>query len=118
VSDIQCERALKQYAVYWPFAGYDDDGDPEVGTAVEIKCRWEEGLREVTGSQEGPIGSSDTVFVDRDLTIDSFLWRGRLADLATPTPNRPANQRVIIDFNKTPDLKNRKYTRTVSLLKR
>jgi len=114
-SDVECLRMLKQKAVLWPFTGYDENGDPEFGTAVEIKCRWEQGIRESIKQDGSPIGTSDSVFVDRDILVDSKLWKGALADLPDPIPN--GEDKVVVDFIKVPDGKARKYTRTVSLQK-
>lgn len=101
---------LKQDAVLWPNAGYDGNGQPRMGIAVAIKCRWEKDKRESPTNQEGPIGETSTVFVDRVIAIGSTLWEGLLADLPSP----PTNLHTVVDYRQVKDIKGRAAQRTVT----
>ncbi len=106
---------LKQDAVLWAFDGeaYDDYGDATMGAATAIKVRWEEEKRETTDAQGNTVTLDATVYVDRDITVDSRIRLGAKDDLPSPV----VDQRKVISFEKIPDTKGRKFTRVVEVVK-
>lgn len=114
---------LNQTAVYWPMAGdasagedFDDYGQPVVGVAVEIDCRWEDVSEEfidVTGTRQL---SRAKVYVDRDVNVGGILMLGTLSDIVNadePKTNEGAWE--IRRFDKIPSFKGTKFVRTVYL---
>ena len=107
--------ALRDYAVLWTNVGNDNYGEPVVGVIpVEIRCRWESGIGEQLSPLTGALQETTTlVWVDRDIPVDSIMWHGRLKDLPNPT----SDLREVIEFDKIPDIKGRRFTRVVKLIK-
>lgn len=97
----------------WTFSSYDSHGEPTVIDPVEIDTHWESGLRERMGENDNPIAISGTILVDRDIALNSILWLGELVDL----PASPTNLVEVVDFDKIPDDKGRKFQRTVFVKK-
>jgi len=112
-------KMLKQYVVYWPLSStkVDTFGQPDYGTAVEIRCRWQDRKEQILDSTNVLKFSKAKVFVDRDVDVGGVLWQGRLADVPTSLtdPKLNANAWEIIRFDKIPDLKCRRYLRTAYL---
>jgi hypothetical protein len=106
---------LKQKAVLWAViaAGFDTDGRQTVSAAVEINVRWERTGRQILGPQGGTITEDSLVVVDRDIDEYSIMWLGKKVDL----PSTLSNLREVIIFRSTPDLRGRRFRRTVSLIK-
>lgn len=114
---------LPQTAVYWPPGSadsggvdYDDDGDPQYGTAVEISCRWEDKTVEFLNSRGATVVSRARVYTDTDLVEGGVLWLGTLAtvsDLADPKANDSAWE--IRGFDKSPSIDADEYVRKAYL---
>lgn len=111
--------SLKQRAVLWSFAGYNEFGDPTVNEPVEIPCRWESGLREATDAQASPIAVTDEVHVAQVIEAGSILYLGELDDVVgTGTGLITADVlNVVVDYTEAPDIKGRKVQRSVMLQK-
>lgn len=105
---------LSQKAVLWagPSAPteYDDYGEPKVDAAVEIDCRWEERIQEVTGPNGTPVQSAAEVVVDRDVAVGSRMWLGQIDDYVSTY-----TKLVVLAFDKVPDLKGVEYRRVAYL---
>lgn len=104
----------RQKAQYWACSGRDGHGDPTVSAAITLTVRWEWGRQEGIDAQGNTIALDATVFLDREITIGSVMWRGTAAELAaTPSPT----YYIVTDYKETPDLKNRNFRREVSLMR-
>jgi len=67
---------LRQNAVLWAVADYDEQGYPTVSAATQINCRWEDGRQEVVNA-DGTITAADAeVWVNRSIDVGSILWKG------------------------------------------
>ena len=112
-------KMLKQYAVYWPLSATELDkfGQPTYGTAVEIKCRWQDQSEEYLDYNGVRKISKAKVYVASDVDVGGVLWQGRLTAVPTSTtvPKKNAGAFEIQRFDKMPDLKVRKYLRTAYL---
>jgi hypothetical protein len=104
-------RALNDYAVLWAAGVTDGYGRSKVLAPIEIKVRWEGSIAESTSSQDTVQSQPAEVFVDREVTIGSILWHGRLANL----PESPTGLKEVTGYEVTPDIKNRFMQRTVTL---
>jgi len=112
------ERMLKyDNAVYWAPLGRDKFNNLKFDQPVEIKCRWEEGIT----IRRDPDGTerifNATVFVDRDLDADGRLFHGKLTDIQdVEDPSVPPEEsKLILQFNKTPDLRYRRFLRIANV---
>lgn len=102
-----------QKAVLWTFAGYDGHAEVKVNAAAEIDVRWEEGRRQVLDADGNNIAIDAMVVVGREIAVDSIMWLGALADVATP----PVNLMQVVTKKSIPDVKAREFRRTVGLVK-
>ena len=108
----QIRKMLRyDYAVYWPPAGFNDEGMPNYGTAEEINVRWED-LDEIALSKERvEFEATAKVYVDRELALHGMLWHGRKDDLPFQTPHPDALE--IRKRQAMPDKKNRAMLRWI-----
>lgn len=104
---------LKQKAVLWAFSSFDASGGIQVSSPVEINVRWEEVKSQSTGAETVPEGSTISVYVDRVITNGSVMRLGKLRQLPSPVDK----VMEVVNFDEVPDLKARKFQRTVSLRK-
>lgn len=103
----------KQFAVYWALNSYDDYGRPLLASPIQIRVRWEAVERDGLDPQGTPIKIEAGVVVDRAVTVDGIMWQGKLADLPSPV----TDLKQIIAYHEIPDVKGRKFRRTVDLMK-
>ena len=103
---------LKQPAVYWQFRRFDEAGNPDVFPPIEIKCRWEDIRTAYTSGSGENVLSKATIYVDRDVTLDGFLWLGLKAD-APFHPKDIAGPVQIKHVEKLPNLRQTEILRTV-----
>lgn len=84
-------------AVYWPQAGYGNDGLPYVlaDTFEEIKVSWTQRLRTGTDPKGNAVTTTVTIGALRivdglscRLALDSFIWLGKVEDF-TGTASEP-----------------------------
>jgi len=95
--------------------GYDKFGDPNLDTAVEVPCRWQQRKSEVTGQEEGAVPITVDVDVDRDIAVGSRMWLGTLVAYNALSP--VVDEFQVVDFNSVPDLRARHFKRDVVLHK-
>ena len=116
-------RMLKQTAVYWPLAGansggddFDNYGQPQVTTPVEVACRWEDKTEEFLDAQGHQQLSRAVVYVDADLDVGGILMLGDLDDITNPD-NIKENEGAweIRRFEKTPNFKATEFLRKAIL---
>lgn len=106
---------LRQKAVLWPIPGRDRYGQPELGTAQEISCRWEGQTSASISDQGSPHNRSVTVHTAIAVDLGSLMWLGRLVDL--PTSDYEEDLYEVVSFQKTPDIKGKHPKYTLSLQK-
>ena len=113
-----------QKAVLFPasVAGSTADGTRIVSaTPAELDVRWETGKAEALDPQGVPIAVDALVVVDRTITIGGIMWEGALSDLpgtASPIDRWPTSDIMqVITYNKTPDVKGRKFRHVVGLMR-
>lgn len=105
---------LHQKAVLWAATGYDDYGEPTIGSATgtEIDVRWIDEQSEVSDPKGGTIASIATVIVDQDIAVGSVMWLGELANYVAS-----AVKMQVVDAQKIPDVKGRVFRRVLRLTK-
>lgn len=103
-------RGLKQKAVLWRIAGYSSDGNPTVYNPEEINTRWEDGDSQILGKDGSPISINASIMVEEEIDVGSLLWKGTLASL----PASPSPIVEVMGLEIVPDVKIRKYQRTLS----
>lgn len=116
---------LKQDAVLWPNNGYDAYGNPKVSGAVPIKVRWRDTHREIVAPDGNTIAIDATATVPFDIAVDSIMWLGYITDLGfgilspggPPIRIPPKDAMLVKDFKRVPDIKGRKFRRTVQLMR-
>lgn len=108
---------LKERAVLWEFSGYGPDGDIRVLAPVEIPCRWEESESQGTNPNGTPITFTGSLFVARDIPINSILFLGCQEDTCGTGTGfiLDANLHCVHSRDKVPDIKNRNRTRKLRL---
>jgi hypothetical protein len=116
-------KMLRQTAVWWPLAsansgGIDIDqyGRPVHAAPLEIKCRWEDVAVEYISPDGTQQTSKSVVYVDRDVQVGEMLMLGQLSDVTNMSqPWNNAGALEVKQFSKLPDLRARRYLRTVYL---
>lgn len=111
-------RMLRQTAVLWPQGSNapDDYGVPKPGTAVQIKCRWEERQTNFVGKEGTTLVSEAVVYVDRDLAPGDVLMLGTLASITDASvPKNNAGAKEVRGWSKEPNLKATEWLRTAFL---
>lgn len=107
------KRMRKGYAVYWADLPKDKFGRDDWELPIELRVRWSDGTVVVRGEDGEEKTYTATVFVDRELSLDGKLWRGRLDDLQSPEP--PGDARKIGARKTTPKLNYRETLYVVYL---
>ena len=92
-------RNMNQVATYWPRTGSDMYGAPTFGSAVAIKCRWEDRAVQFRDAQGNETVSDAVVYPDRTLEIGGYLLRG------TASGSPPATAREIRQTMLSPALR-------------
>ena len=102
---------LGQKAVLWAFSSYNKAGDPVVSAAVEIDVRWQAKRKQVIDALGNPIILEAQVAVDREIAVNSILWKGELDD----APDPPTNLFQVVAYNEVPDVSFKSTRRVVDL---
>lgn len=96
----------RQYAVWWKVIRFDMAGQPVYGLPIEVKCRWTDHRLQFTNAAGEIAISNSQVFVDREMSTQDVLWKGRLANVTSQVdPFLNEGARKIEAFNNTPNLK-------------
>lgn len=109
-------RNLKQTIVYWGTPVADGYGGYTFNTPIEIKGRWEDSQQVFVDSSGVQSISKAVIYVDRDVSIESYLYLGDLDDIASSDESNPKNVSgayMIKSFNKIPNIKTTDYERKV-----
>ncbi len=96
----------------WAANGYDDDGEPKVNSLVALFVRWKDGSGTTQDGQGDTVTFTSTVYVDREVALESVLYLGTEAEYDVDTS--PALHRVV-GRETVPDIKAQFYRRTVFL---
>jgi hypothetical protein len=103
-----------QKSVLWVKTGDDAHGEPIVDDPVEIMARWERGTRYARSPEGTTIAVDHMVYVDREITAHSLLWKGLLEDLTgTSVPDGPIFQ--VEFYEEIPDVDCRAFERIVAV---
>lgn len=108
----------KQWAVLWAHDGvsFTEDGQPKVDAPVEIRVRWNDKAGNAYGPQGNTLAFDATAIVDRDIVVGSIMWPGSMDEwLEDGSAGSDTGLMEVVNFVNTPDLKGRKYRRTVQL---
>ncbi len=115
---------LRQWAILWPFTGYDSYGQAVVGTPVEIRVRWNTSRTEMLDPQGNTISLDGSAVVKRIIHVGSQMWLGTLEEWYSPGPGSGSGSGAADDelhevkaFKDTEDVKGRASTRTVGLMR-
>lgn len=105
---------LKQKAVVWLCHGvYDGNGEPVLDDPIEINARYETSDNSTSGPTSKQINTNGTVFVDREILVDSRVWYGELADL--PGTFDVFTAEKVLNYTAIPDIKGRHTLRRVTV---
>lgn len=99
---------LRQKAVLWPFAGVDEDGQPTVGVAEQVRCRWEDKRTETKARNGDTIALDALVVVNRVVAPLSNMWLGDIDDVpGTSFLNEDEGLMQVVTAARVPDIKGR-----------
>ena len=82
-------RMLRQSAVYWGPPVDDGDGSFTWPEPEEINCRWEDVEGAVKDPMTHDVFNDSTVYVDRDVEVNGYLYLGSLSDVSGIDPDSP-----------------------------
>lgn len=108
-------RVMKQKATYWPVVDYDENGRPELGEALEIRCRWDDSHEMYLDKEGNDAVSNASVLVDRDTPPDGMLLLSALEDVPDQSDPVKSGAYAIKRFEKTPNRGGTKFVRNAIL---
>jgi hypothetical protein len=109
-------HSVKQTALLWTKgATVDDWGVMSVESAIAIPVRWLNTTQDSLDPQGNRVTVDATAVVDRDIAEGSLMWLGSFDDLPGTASVPETGLMEVVKFEKTPDLKGRKFYRSVSL---
>ena len=118
-------RMLKDTCVYWGNPVNNGEGGFTFNNPVELNCRWEDIEQVVTDTKGNEITSRSLVFLEQDVDIEGYLFRGTLEDMYDLTgesssggddnPKLVAGAYIIKRYQKTPSLDGTGYLRKAYL---
>lgn len=106
------QTMLDQDAVLWEYVRLDNEGQPMVKQAVQLDVRWEFKAGQAVDPQGKVIAIDATVMVDREIPIDSIMWKGLIADF----PGQGGLMQVKT-YNNTPSANGRDETIVLGLVR-
>lgn len=112
-----------QRALLFPFENWDEYTEPVVGDPVEITVRWENKETELRDRNGNVFSVDAVVHVNQDVTENSQMWLAPDNSYSAleqwrgtgSGANDGADVMEVVVFNKTPDIRNRVFRRTVGL---
>ena len=108
-------KMRKQTAVYWGPPVEDGNGGFTYPSPVEIKCRWDGVDGTVIDPRTHDELNDSTVYVDRDVEVNGYLYLGNLADVAGSDPEDVLTARKITGIQKIPNFRATEFLRIVSV---
>lgn len=101
----------KDTLVYWAYAGADEYGQPLYALPVQMKCRWDECIKQVFNLDGSPVFSKIELITQSRLEPKGYVMKGRLGGaLNTTNPRANDNAHEIIAVEVTPMLRTRSVT--------
>jgi hypothetical protein len=103
------ERSFRrQVAVFWEASGRDGYNQVKTLAPVELRVRWVNKRRQVTGADGTPITIDASAVTDRELPIGSALWLGTLDDwYGSGSAGSDVGVMEVVHHDTTPDIKAR-----------
>lgn len=104
---------LRGRCTYWPKVGNDSFGQPTFGTPVQLKCRWEDCVKQIMTHDGRTVSSQARIYLESDVSPGGVLLQVLLenvADLSVPFNNEGAWE--IMRFDKLPTLRYSQFLRT------
>lgn len=100
------KKMRRQRAVYWEQNGIDRYGKLSYLKAVEIRCRWDDGVVDARSAEGATLSFNATVYVDREMKVGDMLKKGELesADNHNNPTSDPEAKRIQ-RFSITPNFK-------------
>jgi hypothetical protein len=116
-------KMLKGTCVYWGLKSnesgqlaYDDNGNPQVTSPVELQCRWVDKTKLFVEPNGEQWTSHSEVYVSSDVDVKGFLFNGELTDLTDQNvPQNNVGACEIRRFDKTPNFKQTEFLRKAFL---
>jgi hypothetical protein len=96
------EKVCVQTAVYWGSPSPDGFGGQEYDNPVEISCRWDDVINQVTNNKGEELVSGAMVLLTQEVDVDGYLYLGTLEELKKIPEPIPQTARMIIKLEKTP----------------
>ena len=114
------DRNLNQTAVYWGAPINDGYGGFTWEAPIEISCRWEDSVQEITDMTGMELITQAVVQVAQDLEYNGMLLLGTLDSLDSGGVNDPvaAGAKSIVRFDKVPTLDGEHFYRRAYLYRR
>lgn len=100
-------KAQKQTMVYWAYSGADVYGQPTYSAAVQMKCRWDDTVKQIFAKDGSPVFSSIELITQSRIEPKGMVWLGKLADVTDANiPRNNTGVREVIMASSTPNLRN------------
>ena len=100
---------LRDYAVWCAKAEYDRYGLPLRSAPVEVRCRWEEGLRETRQPDGTTIIYDAWAAVDREMEVGDTLVPGRLLNYLGTGSSNEDEEEVVYEVRVVEEVPGIKY---------
>ena len=104
-------RLRNEDAVVWLKSGVDEEGEITVSAAQGIKVRTEKKTRETLDALGNVVVTFMDINVPIDIEVGSIVWLGNKKNL----PTSPTNLLQVIDNDKIPNTKGRKFDRWIGV---
>lgn len=113
------DKYNREKLVLWTPTSTADDPYRESGFAdgTEIDGRWFEGRHETVDSEGNSITAEHSAFVDRDIEIGAYLYRGAIDEVdETKNPRDVEGAHRVVNFASVDDMAMQNRFRTVSMV--
>jgi len=123
VPDIT-ESGFHQWAVYWPFSGWDRWGQPTVGPPQQVPVsQWVTKRTKAVDPKLGTITLDATSRCYKPLKVDSHIWLGTLEEWYGTAGTGSGSGSTAVDdelmvirtYTETPDVKGRFSEKTIGM---
>ena len=81
---------LEGTAVLWPFLGYGANNEIVVSEPVQLDVRWTRTRSSMVNTEGVRVAVDAKAVVDREVSEDSLMWEGELADLSGTGSTQPS----------------------------
>jgi hypothetical protein len=98
----------KDFLVYWEYSGSDQYGQPTYLTPVQMKCRWDDCIKQIFDMDGSPVFSKIELVTQRRVMPKGLVRKGKLtASINQSNPKANDNVHEIVASEETPMLKTR-----------